>query len=406
MTQTSTARATAQGTPGFVDPNARTPRPMRDVLSLDDLEPAARRFLPGPVFGYVSGAAEDNLTRDENRAAFRDHKFVPRVLRNVAGRTQRTTLLGQTWDAPFGVAPMGMAALSAYRGDIVLARAARAAGIPAILSGSSLISLEQVIEAAPGTWFQAYLPGQTDRIEGLLTRAARAGYETLVVTLDVPVSGNRENLVRSGFSTPLRPSLRLALQGLSRPRWLAGVWARTLLHHGMPHFENSYAERGAPILSRNVMRDFWGRDHFDWTHIAHIRRMWQGPLILKGILHPDDVVIAKRHGVDGVILSNHGGRQMDGAVSPMRVLARSVEVAGDMPVMLDSGVRRGADVIKALALGARFVFVGRPFMYAAALAGDAGVAHAVQILRAEIDRNLALLGLRDIAEIGRDILHP
>ncbi|MDO9526753.1 MAG: alpha-hydroxy acid oxidase [Gemmobacter sp.] len=399
-----TESKSATGAPGYTAPAVKAPRAMRDILSLDDLEPAARRFLPTPVFGYVSGAAEDNLTRDDNRAAFRKPMFRPRVLRNVADRSMRTTLLGQTYEAPFGIAPMGMAALSAYRGDIVLARSARAAGIPGILSGSSLIAMEQVHDAAPGTWFQAYLPGETDRIEGLLRRAAGVGYETLVVTLDVPVSGNRENLVRAGFSSPLRPSLRLALQGLSRPRWLLGVWAQTLMRHGMPHFENSYAERGAPILSRNVLRDFWGRDHFDWTHIAHIRRVWRGPLILKGILHPDDVALARQHGADGVILSNHGGRQLDGAISPMRVLPQAVERAGDMPVMLDSGVRRGVDVIRALALGAKFVFVGRPFMYAAALAGDAGTAHAISILRAEIDRSLALLGLRDLSEVGPDIL--
>lgn len=374
------------------------------VLCLDDLEPEAKRFLPRPIFGYVAGAAEDNLTRDDNRRAFAEWAFVPRVLRDVAGRDQGAELLGRRWSAPFGIAPMGISAISAYRGDIVLARSAAAAGIPFVLSGSSLTRLEDVHEAAPGAWFQAYLPGETARIDALLDRAARAGYETLVVTVDVPVSGNRENLVRAGFSTPLKPGPRLALDGLARPRWLATVFARTLWRHGMPHFENSYAERGAPIVSSRVQRDFAARDHFDWSHVAHIRRRWKGPFLLKGILHPEDAARAKAEGADAVWVSNHGGRQLDGAVSPLRVLPQVAEAAGDLPVIFDSGVRRGADVLKALALGARFVFVGRPFLYAAAVAGEPGVAHAVGILRGEIDRNLALLGARSLEELSPDLL--
>ncbi len=375
------------------------------LLSLGDFEAAARRVLPRPIFGYVAGAAEDNQALDDNRQAFAELALVPRVLRNVAQRDQGVTLFGTRYASPFGVAPMGIAALSAYRGDIVLARAAAAAGIPAVQSGSSLIRLEEVVAAAPGTWFQAYLPGTPERIDALLQRVAAAGVQTLVVTVDIPVAGNRENNIRAGFSTPLRPSLRLAWDGLVRPRWLAGTLLRTLARHGMPHFENSFAERGAPILSSRVQRDFAARDHFDWSHIARIRRQWQGPLVVKGILSVHDAALARQHGVDGIIISNHGGRQLDGAVAPLRVLPAIADQAGDrMVVMLDGGIRRGTDVIKALALGAQAVWVGRPFNYAAAVDGEAGVAAAIDLLRAEVDRNLAMLGATTCAELGPEHL--
>ena len=376
----------------------------RDLLSLDDFEAAARCTLPRPIFGYVAGAAEDNRALDDNRRAFDELAFVPRVLCNVAQREQQVTLFGTTYASPFGVAPMGIAALSAYRGDVVLARAAAHARIPAVLSGSSLIRLETVMEAAPGTWFQAYLPGTPERIDALLQRVAAAGVKTLVITVDIPVAGNRENNLRAGFSTPLRPNARLAWDGATRPRWLLGTLLRTLARHGMPHFENSFAERGAPILSSRVQRDFAERDHFDWSHIARIRRQWRGALVVKGILSPLDAALARQHSVDGIVVSNHGGRQLDGAAAPLRVLSAVAEEAGDMTVMLDGGIRRGTDVLKALSLGARAVFVGRPFNYAAAVDGEAGVAAAIDLLRAEIDRNLAMLGVTCCAALGPQLL--
>ncbi|MBU9364066.1 alpha-hydroxy acid oxidase [Burkholderia multivorans] len=383
-------------------PTDKPPRVLRNMLSLHDFEARARRVLPRPIFGYVSGAAEDNRTRDDNRSVFDEFGFTTRVLRNVSARTQAVDLFGQRIAAPFGIAPMGINALSAYRGDIVLARAAQAAGIASIMSGSSLIPLEAVAAAAPSTWFQAYLPGDPERIAALLERVARAGYRTLVVTVDIPVAANRENNVRTGFSTPLRPSMRLAWDGLTRPRWLIGTFARTLLRHGMPHFENSFATRGAPILSAHVLRDFSARDHLDWTHLAQIRAQWKGSLVVKGILSVEDALTARDVGADGIILSNHGGRQLDGAVSPMRIL-RDVVTALEpaFPVMLDGGFRRGADVLKAIALGARMVFVGRPFNYAMAVAGEAGVAHAIRLLQEEVDRDMAMLGARTCRE-----LHP
>lgn len=379
---------------------ARTAGPLGRVLALDDFEPLAKARLPRAIFGYVGGAAETGASFRDNRQAFTEWGFVPRVLRNVARRSQRTHLFGKEYTTPFGIAPMGIAALSAFEGDLVLARSAALAGIPFILSGTSLTPVEAVMREAPDSWFQAYLPGDPMRIDALLDRLERSQVGTLVVTVDIPVAGNRENNVRSGFSTPLRPSLRLAWDGMARPRWLFGTLARTLVK-GVPHFENSFAERGAPIIARNIDRDFSNRDHFDWTHIARIRRRWRGNLVVKGVLSAQDAAIARETGVDAIIASNHGGRQLDGAVSALRMLPQIVSAAGPMPVMLDGGIRRGSDVLKALALGAQFVFLGRPFNFAAAVARDAGVAHAIALLRDEVDRNMAMLGVNTPAEVGR-----
>jgi len=399
----STGGLAAQPARGIA-PVARVPRRLRRVLSLEDFERAGRRFLPRPIAGFISGAAETDSSLHANREAFADLAFIPRVLVNTAGRNQATTLFGRYCAAPFGLAPMGASALAAFDGDVVLARAAAAAGIPAILSASSLIPLERVAQQAPGTWYQAYLPGEPDRIERLVDRVARAGFETFVLTADVPVPANRENNVRNGFALPLKPSLRLAWDGITHPAWLLGTAARTLMRHGLPHFENMDAHRGPPILSAGSVRQLGTRDEFSWEHLALIRRRWQGNLVVKGILAREDARIARDCGADGIIVSNHGGRQLDGAVAPLRVLADIVAEAGEMAVMLDSGVRRGTDVLKALALGAHFVFVGRPFLCAAAIAGEAGVRHGIDLLSEEIDRNMALLGITDLSQVQPELL--
>ncbi|MFY3068758.1 alpha-hydroxy acid oxidase [Achromobacter xylosoxidans] len=380
--------------------------PLRRMLSLHDFEAAARRILPKPLYAYVSGAVEDGQSERGNRQAYDDYGFRPKVLVDVSRRSTRCTVLGREYAAPVGVAPMGIAALTSYRGDVMLARAAAEAGVPCIMSGSSLIRLETVMEAAPGTWFQAYLPGDGAQIAALIDRVAAAGVDTLVLTVDTPVAANRENNVRAGFPTPLRPSVGLAWQGVTHPRWLIGTFLRTLARHGMPHFENNYATRGAPILSGNVLRDFSDRGHLNWQHVAAIRKTWKGRMVLKGILRPDDARAARAHGMDAVIVSNHGGRQLDGSVSPLHALPAIVDAAGGMDVMLDSGVRRGTDALKAMALGARCVFVGRPFNYAATVAGQRGVAHAIALIVEEIRRNMGLLGIVDLREVNQSLLQP
>ena len=384
----------------------KVPRRLRGMLALDDFEAAARRHLPRPIFGYVSGAAESGASLRANRQAFDGIAFLPRVLNNVSQRSQKTTLLGREYASPFGIAPMGISALTAYRGDIVLAESAARAGIAMIMSGSSLTRMEDVAQAAPQSWFQAYLPPTPERIASLVDRVARAGYETLVVTVDSAVRGNVENYARAGFTSPLRPDLSLLWQGLTHPRWTVGTFLRTLAASGMPHFENNDTDKRLPIVARNVVREFGGRSHLDWEALARIREQWQGKLVIKGILHPGDAVKARLQGADGVIVSNHGGRQLDGAVAPLRVLPAIRAAVGDFPLMVDSGFRRGTDVLKALALGADYVFVGRPFNYAAAVGGAAAVAHAIALLASEIDADMGLLGINRLSELGPALLVP
>lgn len=381
------------------NPPSPLPRRLRSVLCLDDFETLARRHLPRPIFGYVAGAAERNRSLVANRSAYEAYDFVPRVLVDISKRSQQRTLFGHTYDAPFGLAPLGLSALFAYRGDIVLAQAAARANVPMIMSGSSLIRLEDVAQASPNAWFQAYLPGDVAGIEALIARVVAAGFGTLVITVDTPVAANRENNVRAGFSTPMRPNLRLAWDGITHPRWLFGTFLKTLARHGMPHFENNYATRGAPILSPSVERDFSDRGHLNWNHLALIRRIWPGTLVVKGILNADDARLAADAGADGIIVSNHGGRQLDGAVAPLRMLPAIVAACPQLPVMIDSGIRRGSDVLKALALGAAFVFVGRPFGYAAAVGGDVGVTRAIDLLKQEVSRNMAMMGVSRLDEV-------
>ena len=370
------------------------------LLSLDDFEAAARRHLPRCIFGYIAGAAETDWSLKDNREAFAEIGFVPRVFIDVSKRSLATQLFGHTYAVPFGIAPLGISALYAYRGDIVLATAAAAANVPMIMSGSSLIPLEEVAKQSKAAWFQAYLPGDVPRIVDLIGRIAQAGFETLVITVDSQVAGNRENNIRAGFSTPLRPTLRLAWDGITHPRWLFGTFLRTLLRHGMPYFENNYATRGPPIMSPNILRDFSDRGHLTWEHLQLVRRLWKGRLVVKGILDKQDARAAREAGADGIIVSNHGGRQLDGAVAALRVLPEIAATCPDVAVMMDGGIRRGTDVLKALALGAKFVFVGRPVGYAAAIAGAAGVGHAIGLLAAEVNRDMAILGITDLQDLG------
>jgi L-lactate dehydrogenase (cytochrome) len=380
------------------------PRALRRYLSLDDFEATARRLLPKFLYGYIAGAVETDAALADNRRAFAEYGFVPRVLNDVSGREQTTKLFGKSYAAPFGIPPMGSAALCAYRGDVVLTRAAAAMNVPMILSASSLITLEDVHRENPAAWYQAYLAGDATRIEPLVDRVAAAGYDTFVVTADVPVSSNRENNIRNGFRVPLAITPRLAWDIASHPHWLFGIWARTLANYGMPHFENMDAVRGPPVLAKNLMRNIGKRDQLAWKHVELIRKRWNGKLVVKGLIAPADARIARESGVDGVIVSNHGGRQLDCTVSALRTLPEIAREAGGMTVMLDGGIRRGTDVLKALALGAHFVFVGRPMLYAAIVGGEPGVQRALTLLRDEVDRDMALLGIRSIGEITPELV--
>ena len=378
---------------------------LKGMLSIADLARAARRRLPPSIHGYVIGGSEDESSLRANRSAFERWSFLPRPLVDVSRRNQETELFGKRYASPIGISPMGVTGLCHFDGDRAMARAARKVNVPFILSGASTTPLEQVAAELPDMWFQAYIPSRREVIGPLIERVAAAGIKTLVVTVDVPIASVREIEVRNGFSVPLRLSTRLMLGGLSRPRWMAETFARTLLTQGVPHFENFTATRGGPIVTATSGDLRAGRAGLCWDDMRWLRGQWQGRLVIKGILHPQDALNAQEIGADGVIVSNHGGRQLDGALAPLEALPAIVAAIPDMTVMIDSGFRRGTDVLKARALGARFVFVGRPAMYGLAVAGEQGAAHALNLLQKEVDINQALLGCPDIAELSVKYLH-
>ena len=380
----------------------RVPKHLQDVLDLDDFERAVRPKLPHAVYGYVAHGAETEATLRANRAALDAWRLVTRVLAGVSERHQDVQLFGRRYAAPFGIAPMGGSGLVAYEGHTVMAKAAAEAQIPFILSANSIIPLEEVVRANPDMWFAAYQSPDRRAIEGMVERLASAGVAVLVVTADVPVGSNREADARAGFGFPIRPGLKLSWDVATHPRWLASVLARTLLKRKNPHIDNLEPWSGPGLFSREVA-SIAAHEALCWRHIRLLRELWKGKLVIKGILSPADAALARDCGADGIILSNHGGRQLDQAVSPLQVLTSVQEQAGGLAVMIDSGFRRGTDVIKALALGAHAVFIGRPFLFAAAF-GQTGVAHAIKLLTREIDRDMAMLGVRNIDDIGREML--
>ena len=392
------------GAPGeLIRPASTIPRHFRDLLALEDFERHARKRLPDMIYQYVKGGVETGRGLAAAYEAYQQYVFVPRMFRDVSGRDQRVNLLGQDWSHPFGVAPLGGASFVSYRADVMLAKAARAMNVPMILSASSLISLEDVIAANPDAWFQAYLAGDQPRIDRLVERVEQAGYKTLVVTGDTPMLGNREHNTRSGFSMPIKITPKVIWQSATSPRWLLGTVGQTYLRHGAPHFENTDAERGPPMMSSKV-RNTNARDKLSWTHVEAIRKKWKGNLVIKGLMSPDDAFIARDLGADAVILSNHGGRQLDYTVPPLHTLPEIAAAKGDMKVIIDSGIRRGTDVLKALALGADFVFLGRPFLYGSVIGAQAGIEHAMHILRDEIDRDMALVGVRHPSDLDTRFL--
>lgn len=384
----------------------KTPRRLRNVMCLDDLEPLGRAYLPRILWEFVETGVEGNLSRAGNIQAFKDVWLKPRVLNDVSHRSTSRTLLGHTYDVPVGIAPMGASAMFGYEADLNFARAARKANIPYLMSGSAVIPMEKVAEANPDVWFQGYVETSREPIDAMCTRIERAGIDHFVVTVDVPVAGNRGSNMRAGFNYPITPTLKLALDGLMHPNWLFETFFRTLRTTGMPHMENLAAERGIPMISLSAPRRVNAREGLNWEDIKWLRDRWKGRLSIKGILSGEDAKLAAKTGLDSVIVSNHGGRQLDTAIAPLKVIPEIVAEKGNMAVIMDGGVRRGTDVIKALALGADFVFVGRPFLLGAALGQEAGVAHVIEILRSEIDRNLALLGCTDLNDLASRIVLP
>lgn len=371
------------------------------ILNLDDIETAARSRLPRALYGFAANGSERGASVLANARSFERWSLLPRTLMDVASVDQSITLFGERYASPFGIAPMGGCSLFAHRADLALAQGAHTGGIPFVLSAASSVPLEQVMAAAPRSWYQGYIPGDEGRITALLARLRSAKVGVLVITVDVPIASNRDRDRRLGFTVPLQPRLSLAVDGVLHPRWLIATFARTLLADGIPSLPNFGGEAtGRPIIAAPSAAARSDRDRFTWAHVAFIRRQWSGALVIKGVLSAEDARMARNAGVDGIIVSNHGGRQLDGAAAPLDVLPEVLDVAGDLPVCLDGGIRRGTDALKAFALGARMVLVGRPMLYAVAVGGQAGVEQAVQILHNEIKTSLALLGCNRIDQLA------
>jgi (S)-mandelate dehydrogenase len=366
----------------------------------------AHRRLPRVAYDYLERGAEDDVTLALNRSALETIRFVPRTLIDVSRRSQETTLFGMHYGAPFGVAPTGAAGIYWFEADVALARAAAAANVPFVLSTASFVALEQVAREAGGAkWFQLYANKDHDATGKLVKRALDAGYEALVVTVDVPVGANREYNLRNGFQIPFRMNVRNMIDGAWHPHWLTNVFLRTLVASGVPRFQNVDTDVGGRIIAKNLSEFRARRDALDWTDLTWMRGIWPKTLMVKGIMTAEDAVAAERHGADGVIVSNHGGRQLDGVDSPIAALPEVVAaVGGKLAVMIDSGFRRGTDIVKAIALGADMVFVGRATLYGASAGGEAGVARAIEILKGEIDRVMALLGCKTVDELTPECL--
>lgn len=376
-------------------------RSIEAALSIDDLRALARRRVPRIAFDYVDGGVESESGVKRNCRAFDALTLVPNYLVDVSRRSGAKRLFGVDYAAPFGIAPTGLGNLIWPGADEAIARAASEAGIPFCLSTPATTSIEKIASIAPGkAWFQLYVPRDRGMMEDLMRRAAAAGVRNLLVTIDVPLPSKRERDMRNRFRLPLRPNAKMIFDALSHP-----AWALATLRAGAPYFAN-YAPYVAAGSGGGSLAAFMASQispAITWDDLAHIRSLWAGNLILKGIMSAADAEQAISVGADGLVVSNHGGRQLDSAPATIEVLPEIV-AANDkrVPILFDSGVRRGSDIAKALALGADFVLVGRATLYGAGAGGAAGVRRAIAILLDEFDRVLGQLGCVSIADLTPD----
>ena len=372
------------------------------ILNIDDLRAAARWRLPKPVFDYIDGAAMDELTMSRNRADFSEIRFQPKALVDISERSQAVTVLGQTLTTPVILSPTGLTGLYGPGGEIAVARAAKAAGAVFCLSTVSTQTIEDVAAAAPGIWFQLYVQRDRGLTKELVERAGKAGCPVLMVTVDTAVQGRRDRDIRNGFAFPPKFTPANIWHFGTKPWFLWRLATSPKL--GFANFAHVPGyNMGFSAATRQANADFVRK--VTWDDVAWYKSIFPGKVVLKGILHPDDAKRAADAGADGIIASNHGGRQLEGATSPIRALPRLVEAAeGRIEVILDGGIRRGGDVVKAVALGAKAVMMGRPYLYGLAAGGEAGVAKMLSIVRGEIDTTLALLGCPRLPEVDRSFL--
>lgn len=383
----------------------RLERRLARALTIGDLRELARRRLPRAVFEFIDGGAEDETTLRDNRAAFERIRLLPRVLADVSNPDLRTDIAGTPAQAPILIAPMGSCMLGWPQADIALARAAAAHGIPYTLSTMSTTSIERMAKAVQGElWFQLYVLKNRAFNDQLVQRAGAAGYRTLVVTVDLQAGGKRERDLRNGISVPLRLTLRNLLDGMAHPGW-----ALQMLRGGLPEFENVRGLLGDEAAGLTIAARV-GQNldaSYGWEDLARLRESWRGRLLVKGVEHPADARRLVGLGVDGLWISNHGGRQLDGAMASAAALPLvAAAVNGQVPLLVDSGVRRGVDILKARASGAQAVAIGRAALFGACAGGEAGARRALEILTDELRLAMKLAGVPSLAQAGPDLLAP
>jgi isopentenyl diphosphate isomerase/L-lactate dehydrogenase-like FMN-dependent dehydrogenase len=375
---------------------------IQHAVSVDDLRRLARSRLPRAVFDFIDGGATDELTLKANQLDFESIRLRPRFLRDVSKIELGTDILGKPSAAPLVIGPTGLATLVWPDGECLLAQAAARAGIPFTLSTGAGNTIEEVSAVSEGRrWFQLYVFKDRSLTESMIARAAQAGYEALVLTVDVPVIGKRDRDRHNGFTIPLRWSTRSILDFALHPQWCLQMWQQ-----GMPRLRNFDAARGAAdAQSHAALMNSQLDASLTWDVIAWLRQRWKGALLVKGVLCLDDALRAADHGADAVIISNHGGRQIDGVSSSVRALRQwGAQASARVPLMVDGGFRRGGDIVKALALGARAVLLGRPTLYGVASAGAPGAARCLDILLEEVRITMAHLGVQRVSDINRDCL--
>ena len=373
------------------------------AVSIEDLRLAAKQKLPRCIFDFFDGGAEDEITLKANRQSFHNTLLLPRILRGVESIDTSADILGHRCSLPLAIAPTGALGFGKHGADIALARAAADRDLIYTLSSSATTSIEQIARQAPGRhWFQAYILKNKDFFYSLIDRAHAAEYEGLMITVDLPVGGKRERDNKNQFAIPFKLNPRVAFDFMSHPLWLS-----QMLANGIPVLENMLGldgqKRGINNLASSVGRNY--DPSFNWDDLKRIRDYWHKKLIIKGVMHPEDALRLVEMGCDSIVVSNHGGRQLDTAISTLRALPDIVKaVDRKVPVLLDGGIRRGSDILKAIALGADGVMTGRATLFGAVVQGENGASHALNILKEELIRTMQLCGASEINQITADLI--
>jgi (S)-mandelate dehydrogenase len=373
------------------------------AVNIEDLRLLARRRLPRAIFDFFDGGAEDEVTLRGNRAAFERVRLLPKVLVDVAQVSLETTIFGKTSKMPLAIGPTGGISAGRFGAELMLAKAAKTFGVPFTLATPSAFTIERVAEEVGGRlWFQLYAVRDLAFRENLVQRAQAAGYEAILVTVDLPVSGKRERDPRNGFHTPYSPNWRNSRDVVFKPSW-----ALDMMRNGLPGMANLAGYPFSTPSGTDIVTAV-GREMdagLDWEYIRRLREQWRGKLLLKGVERPDDAERAAAIGCDGVVVSNHGGRQLDGAAPTLDALPDVVRaVNGKMTILLDGGIRRGVDIVKARALGAQAVLTGRATLFGVMAGGEPGARRALEILSSELERSMRLCGARSVAEIGAELV--